>query len=179
MKLSINLLPPEILAQQLKSAKFYKIQTIGVMVILTMIFLASLTIAMRVLQSRNIVEVQAKVTESAGQVSDLKNTQASLFLLSDRLKAISEYWGISSKQTLMYKLIEKLIPPSVVINSISIDKTGEVVFLALAPDSLSLDNLLNNLTTKESNEGKISQVSIDSLNRGRDGLYRVSFKVKP
>lgn len=179
MKISINLLPPEVRAEKLKQAKYYKIQTLGIIVILVLVFLTSLTLAMRVLQSRNIVEAQARANEVQQRVSDLKNTQASLILLSDRLKTINQYFGVSSKQSEMYKLIDKLIPPSVAINAITIDNASEAVFLALVPDSTTLDNLINSLTTKESNEGKISQVSIESLNRGRDSQYRVSFKIKP
>lgn len=177
--LKINLLPPEILAQEFKRAKFYKVQAAGVAVILGLIFLTALTLALRILQSRNMSEVQAKVTQEEQAVSDQKNTQAALVVLNDRLKVIDQYWGVASKQSAMYELINKLIPSSVTATAVTIDKGGEAVFAALAPDSLTLDSLVTNLTDKESNEGKISQVSVDSLNRGRDGFYRVTFKVKP
>jgi len=178
-KISINLLPPEIVARELKKANFYKIQFVGITVILTMIFLASLTVALRILQSQNITEVQAKLTQTQQQVVDLKSTQASLFLLKNRLAVIDQYLGVSSKQSSIYKLIDQLIPPSVAINAITINKAGEAVLMASVPDASSLDRLMDNLTVKENNEGKISQVSIESLNRGRDGFYRISFKIKP
>lgn len=178
-KIAINLLPPEILSRQLKKASFYKIQAVGVTIILILVFLTSLTVVMRILQSHNISVVQAQVTQTQHRVSDLKDTQVALLLLNDRLKVINEYWGVPSKQSSLYKLIDKLIPPAVVVNAITVSRSGEVVFLALVPDSVSLDNLVDNLTTRQSNEDKISQISIESLNRSRDGLYRVSFKVKP
>lgn len=178
-KISINLLPPEIIAREIKKTKFYKIQAIGVAVILVMIFLASLTMALRILQSRNITDVQAKVGQTEQKVSDLKNTQASLFLLKNRLTVIDKYLGIPSKQASLYKLIDKLIPPTVVINAININKTDEVTLMALVPDPASLDIFVNNLTEREENEGSISNVSVESLNRGKDGFYRVSFKIKP
>ncbi len=178
-KISINLLPSEIIVRELKKAKFYKIQLTGIVVILTMIFLASLTVALRILQSHNITEVQAQFNQTEQKVSDLKSTQASLFLLKDRLAVIDKYLGVSSKQSAVYKLLDKLIPSTVIINAITVNKSNEVVLLALAPDSVSLDNLMNNLTTKEKNEGNISQVSVESLNRGKDGFYRISFKIKP
>lgn len=179
MRISINLLPPEVVSQQFKKAKFYKIQTIGITIILTLAFLTSLTMALRVLQSRNISKVSAQVSQTEAQMTGLKSTQDALFLLNDRLKTIQQYWGTSSKQSAMYRLIDKLVPSSVIVNAVTVDKAGTVVFLALVPDSSSLDNLINNLTSTENNEGKIAQASIDSLNRGRDGLYRVSFKIKP
>lgn len=179
MKISINLLPPEVTAQEVKKAKFYKIQFVGILVILAMVFLSSLTVALRILQSRNISAVQATVTEKEQKVSELKDTQASLLLLKNRLDVIGKYFGTSSQQSAMYKLQDKLIPASVVINAITVDKTGGVLLMVIAPDSESLDDLVNNLTTKETNEGKINQVSVETLNRGRDGFYRISLKIKP
>mgnify|MGYP001571362873 FL=1 len=178
MKISINLIPPEIQETKLKKANFYKIQYVGIVTILIMVFLASLTGALRILQSRSVAEVQAKLTQTEQKVSDLKSTQVSLLLLKNRLAVIDKYLGVSSEQSSMYKLIDKSIPSSVVINAITVNKSREVVLLALVPDSVILDNLMNNLTLEENNEGKISQVSIESLNRGRDGLYRISFKIK-
>lgn len=179
MKVAINLLPIEFRAEAIKTAKFYKIQTVGVAIILLMTFLASLTVALRILQSQNISQIQAKLTKSEAKISDLKNTQASLFLLKSKLTTINQYLGISSNQTQTYKLITKLLPPSISINSISVDKSGEVLVLALAPDGNSVDNLITNLTSKEINEDKISQVSLESINRGKDGIYRLSLKIKP
>lgn len=179
VKISINLLPPEILEQQLKKAKFYKIQAAGIVVVLTLVFLTSLTVALGILQSRNISTASAQATQAEQKVTNLKNTQAALLLLDDRLKAINEYWGASSKQSSMYKLITKLVPASIAVTAITIDRSSEAVFSVAAPDSISLDDFIVKLTAKEDNEGKISQVALDSLNRGRDGLYRVSFTVKP
>lgn len=178
-KISINLLPVEFITEELKASKFYKIQTIGVAIILGMSFLVSLTVSLRILQSHNIVQVQTRLKDAEQKVTDLKSTQASLVLLKDRLKTINQYLGTASKQTSMYKLIDKLVPPSVLVNSVTIDGKGEVVLLALLPDSESLDNLISSLTTKESNEDLIKSVSIDSLNRGKDGAYRISLAIKP
>lgn len=178
-KISINLLPPEFMAEGLKAGKFYKIQAIGVAIILGMSFLASLIIALRILQSHNIVLVQARFTEVQQRVSDLKSTQASLVLLQDRLKIIDQYLGIPSEQTSMYKLIDKLIPLSISVNGLTVDRNGETVLVASVADSESLDKLIEGLTTKESNQDIVKEVSLESLNRGRDGVYRVSLKIKP
>lgn len=178
MKISINLLPPEVMTQELKNKKFYKVQFVGIAIILVMVFLTSLTLALRILQSYNIKLYQVRLTQAEENASDLKETQASLFLLQNRLSVIGKYLGVPSEQSSMYQLIDKLIPSSVVINAITVDKSGGVTFQALAPDSVSMESLINNLTIKENNKGKISQVSIESLNRGRDGAYRISFKIK-
>lgn len=176
-KISINLLPPEALAEEAKKTKFYKIQFAGIAVILIMVFLTSLTLALQILQSRNITVAKAQLAQEEQKVSSLKNTQASLFLLKDRLTVIDQYMGVPSKQSALYRLIEKLVPASVAVNSIIIDKAGDITLSAWVADSAILDDLMNNLFAKDYSENKINQVSIQSLSRGRDGLYRTSFKI--
>ncbi len=178
-KISINLLPPEIMVEELKNAKFYRIQFIGIAIVLAMVFLASLTVALGILQSHSLAVIQATLAQEEQKVSDLKDTQTYLFFLKNRLDVINQYLGTSSAQSSMYKLLDKLIPTSALINAITIDKAGGVILLATVPDALVLDDLVSNLTTQETNEGKISQVSIETLNRGRDGFYRISLKIKP
>lgn len=178
MKIAINLLPLEFREQDLKNAKFYKVQVVGVATILLMIFLASLTVALRILQSQNISQIQNKKNLAEQKISDLKNTQASLFVLKNRLTTINQYLDTPSSQAQIYKIITKLMPSSVSLNSLSISNSSEVLILVTAPDGDSLDNLIANLTDQASNEGKISQVSIENINRGRDSIYRLSLKIK-
>lgn len=178
MKIAINLLPAEFTQEEVKRAKFVKLQTIGVVIILLMIFLASLTIALRILQGQNLQQVQAKAAQAEEKVGALRETQGSILLLKNRLNAISEYLGQPSKQNEIYKFIDSIIPPSIGITSISIDKSGDVSLVALASDSTSLDNFLVGLTSEELNQGKIKQVSIETLTRGRDGVYRVNLQIQ-
>lgn len=178
MKIFINLLPPEITAQKKKTVKFYQIQLVGIVIVLTMIFLTSLTVALRILQNRNIDLYQAKVAGAQQRVTDLKNTQASMTLLKNRLQVIDQYLGVTSKQASMYQLVDRLLPQSVTVSSISVDQTGGVTFVAIIPDGITLESLVDNLTDTEENENKISQVTIESLNRDKEGLYRASFIVK-
>lgn len=177
--ISINLLPIEFREQQLKRAKFYKVQLAGVAVILLMVFLSSLTIALRILQSQNILQLQKRVNASQQIVSGLKSTQGSLLLLKNRLTTIDQYLGSPSRQSQMYKLIAQLLPSSVTVTSISVDSGGNVLISAIMKDSNSLEDLINNLISKEKNQDKINQVSLETLSRGKDGVYRLNFKVTP
>lgn len=177
-KITINLLPLEFREQDLKNAKFYKVQIIGIAIVLLMIFLSSLTVALRILQGQTISQIQSQLSQSEQRISNLKNTQASLLLLKSRLATINQYLGTPSLQTQNYKIINKLFPPSISISSISIGNGGEILILANAPDGSSVDSLITNLTSKDNNEDKISQISLENINRGKDGIYRLSLKVK-
>ena len=179
MKIAINLLPIEFRAQQIRSASFYKIQAFGVTIILVMIFLSVLVVALRFLQSQNILQIQNRVSAEEQKISDLKNTQGSLLLLKNRIITISQYLGTASKQAQMYQLITTLLPESFSVSSISVGKDGEILISGVVPDSSSLDNVISNLTSQSSNQDKISQISLDTISRGRDGVYRLSLKIKP
>lgn len=179
MKIAIDLLPQEFRIAELKRVKFYKVQGVGVAIILLMTFLASVVVALRILQSQNIIQIQDKLTQTESKVSGLKNTQGSLLLLKNRLTVVKEYLEVPSEGVSMYKLISQLLPASVLVNSISIDKAGEILVLATAPDPTVLEELVTNLVSSEKNQDKIKEVSMDNLSRGRDGLYRLNFTVKP
>lgn len=178
-KIAINLLPLEFRNKEIKDAKFYKIQVLGIAFILLMIITACLTVALRYFQSQKISQLQDKFNQSEQKVINLKNTQASLILLKNRLTVINQFWQSPSKQVLSYELISKLIPASVSVSSISVDNSGEVLISAQAPDGILLDKVITNLTSQDSNQDKIKKVSLESANRGQDGIYRLSLKISP
>lgn len=178
-KVSINLLPSEFRIEELKRARFYKIQAVGIAVIILMVFLASMAVALRILQSQYLVKIQIRLEAAEERVAALKDIQGSLLLLKNRLTVVNKYLETPSERVLMYKLIHRLLPASVSVNSISIGREGEILVLATAADGTVLDQIFTNLTFKETNEDKIKEVSLENLSRGRDGVYRVNFKVKP
>lgn len=177
-QISINLLPLEFREQEIKRTKFYKIQALGIGIVMFMVFLSSLTVALRILQSQNISQIQKQVAASEERISDFKTTQGSLILLKDRITFIGQYLGNPSPQSQMYKLISDLLPAAVSVGSVSIGKEGEILLFVATSDSNNLDTFITNLTSKEKNQGKITQVSLETLSRGRDGIYKASLKIK-
>ncbi len=177
-KISINLLPAEFTQEEIKKGKFYKIQFIGISIILLMIFLSIVIISLRIFQSNRVRSVQIQAFEAEEKVASYSSKEASLVLLKNRLSAIQTYLGTSSKQAEMYNLVNSLLPPGLVLGAVSVGRQGAVSISALAPDAKTIDRIFSDLLDKEKNESKISKVSIEALNRGRDGIFRVSFKVE-
>lgn len=177
-KIAIDLLPIEFKQQDVRNSRFLKVQTVGVIVILFVIFLASLTVALRVLQSQNISRIQSNLTRSEQKVSGLKDTQDSLHVLKDRVTTINQYLGTPSEQTQIFNIVTKLLPQSGILNSLSVSHANEVLILVSLPDGNSIDVLISRLTSSQYNEGRITQVEVENINRGRDGVYRVSLKIK-
>lgn len=177
-KISINLLPQEFTAEEAKLGTFYKVQAVGFFIILLMIFLSIVTISLRIFQSNRIQNIQLEAAEAESKITSLSSREAQLVLLKNRLSAISQYLGVPSKQASMYTLLDSLLPPALSISSIAVGRNGEVLISALAPDSNTLDRIFTDLLDKEKTEGKIGKVSIETINRGRDGIYRVNFLVE-
>lgn len=178
-KILINLLPVEFTKEQSKDAKFYKLQTIGVVMILLVIFLSSFTVALGVLQSQRLKLAEKRLDSMQERIVTFQDKQVSLMALKNRLTAINQYIGVSSLQAGMFNLVNTILPPSVSISSLSISKLGEITISAQAPDSITVNQMIIDLTDKEKNKEKISKVSLESLNRGRDGVYRLNLKIKP
>ncbi len=177
-RITINLLPVEFRIQELKRAKFYKIQSIGIAIIISFIFISALSIVLRILQSQSVSEIANKLDSQQKRVIDLKNTQASLILLKNRLITIEQYLGVSSRSSEVYKLLANTISPSISISSVDVNKIGEVTVLAATSNIADLDDLINKIAVNEGNMDKFIFLSVDSLSRSSDGIYRLSLRLK-
>ena len=176
-KISINLLPAEFLVEEIKKSKFYKVQAIGIGVVLVLIFLSVVTVSLRILQSNRIKSTEVEVANAENRVTSFSSKQAQLILLKNRLEAINTHLGTSSKTVEMYNLLDSLIPPSISIGTISVGAEGKVLVSASTEDFGSIDNMFSDMLNVEKNEGKVSKVLVDNISRGRDGTYRLSFTV--
>ncbi len=178
-RISINLLPEEFRAEEIKRTKFYKVQFLSISVVLFMIFLSIVTISLRVLQNGHLQAAQLKVTDAQAKINSqaLITRQTQLLIIKNRLTAINQYLATPSQQTEMYNLVSSLLPASLVVNAASVGADGTVSISALTNDELAVDQLFTDLLDKEKNEGKINKVSIEALSRGRDGVLRLSFRV--
>lgn len=177
--LKINLLPGEFLASQKEYQKFHKIQIVCILIILTLAFLASLTVALRVFQTQRVNAAQTLLDEYTNKVGSFKETEAQLLILKNRLSTIGTLTGSPSKQRQMYNLINQLLPAQIVVNSMNVDSNGNVTVAVIAQDVNSLQLLLDNLLSPESNEGLVSKVEVENLTRSRDGFLRVGLKISP
>lgn len=175
-KIAINLLPEEFISSRIKEMKFYKLQTFGVAVTLFLVFLSSLTVALRILQHQRIDQVQKQLETAQQKVLSFKDIEVTLMVLKNRLTDIDKYIGTASLQSELYNLVNAILPSSVSISSLVIDRSGQITISAVIPDSSSLDTVTTNLLDK-SNSG-LTQVSIDSLSRGRNGAFRINLNIK-
>ena len=175
--LKINLLPAEFLAAQKEAQKFRKIQFISVSVLVLLVFLASLTIGLRVLQTQRVNAAQISLDGSSAKVSAQKQKEAQLVILKDRLTSLRKLITNPSKQLETFNIVSILMPSQVVVNSISVDPNGNITLSLITADISALQSFIDKLMSKEINEGKISKIEISSIVRSREAVYKVDLKV--
>lgn len=176
--ITINLLPVQSRIDQKAQKKFRLIQTLSIAALLTLFFLASLSSALNILKLKDISKLNSEVGLYEEKVLTFKEKETQLYLLKNRISLISQVR--KSNNTLnseVYHNISSKIPPAVNVSSISVDRNGNVNTTIAAPDILSLEQTLQNLTSDEIFE-EISAVDIDSLSRFRDGTYRANIKIQ-
>ena len=176
--ISINLLPSEFISEQAKKGKFYKVQSLGIAALLLMFFLSSLTVSLRILQGQRIKQVEDQLNGVLQKINGAKTKQDFLVNLKSRLTVIDQYSSTKSKQASLYSFIEKTVPKDLTINSLSIDRSGNVYLSLVAPDVEIMDKVMNSFVDSRQSGGIIKQVAIESLNRSRDGVYRFTVKLK-
>ena len=174
--ISINLLPIESTEIRTENQRRKFIQTISIVSLLTLFFLASLIVTLRILQSQNLKNITAKSLEQENKISSLRDKESTLVLLKDRLNLISKITANPSKQKQIYNLIVNEIPTTINVSSLSLDGSSNLSINAVASDSNALNSLFLALASDQTFK-EISGVSVESLSRGRDGLFRVSLKL--
>lgn len=175
--ISVNLLPKleaEVLARQ---KKFRKIQLFGTTVVVILFFLVSITFALAFIQNFRLKKSEANLKHAKEQVEQFKSKEISLLVLKDRLKEIDRLQSKPSKQALLYKLLNNIVPASIRINVINIDRNSNGDLISTAQDVKAVDLFLNDLLDKQKNEDLIKSLSLDNFSRNRDGIYRIALKL--
>lgn len=174
---NINLLPADIRKQQLEEGKFRLVQTISVLSMLVLIFLASATFALGILQSQNVKNANLTLKNAEAKVTQLQSKEESAVVLKNRLDTLGKYLYQPSPQRAVFSVVNTLIPSAIAVSSISVDSSGSILISAVSTDIDSVNSFLENLVSPGKNDDKIKSVDIENLSRGRDGFYTFNLKV--
>lgn len=176
-KLSINLLPIEYAQVYASNERFRKIQSVGIGILVLLVFLSSATFVLSLLQNSNVIQAQTNLQAAASTVSQFKSQEESLVLFKDRLNNLQKISSTPSQSRTMYNLINTLMPASLVPTLIVTDTSGNISLSLATTNSDDVDNFITTLIDPHNNQGLVSKVDIESLSRGRDGIYRVNLKI--
>lgn len=174
--ISINLLPAEFKIDQKTQKKFQLVQRISIAILLFLIFLASASSALKILQAQDISKLRKEATVQEDRITSFKDKEVALVVLKNRLSAINQIIKSGSDNGAVYKQVSALIPPEVVITAVSVNRSGDVSMSIIAPDLLALERVLSDLTSARAFKA-ISKIELESLSRGRDSVFRSNLKI--
>jgi hypothetical protein len=174
-KLRINLLPPEIKEQAKKAAKQNVINKISVGLLGLLIVITGGILGVVIYQGTLINNLNNNITNEKNRIQSLGEAEAIVKLLKNRIDTINQFDTNSYKQGQVYELITGLIPRGIQVNVVKITKNPTVVLQADTDNTISLQNLLNDLVDPVKNQSKITSVTVESLNKNSAG--KISFEL--
>lgn len=175
-RLSINLLPEQILLMQKEGKKLTTINGLSILLLLILLFFAAAVLSTRVAQYLETKETQERLIFAQNKVSSWQSKEAALMVLKGRLSSIRALQE-QSKVMETFNLIANLASSDLQFSAISIDGRGVVSLTGTGTSLPSLETFLTSLTLPEKTGGMIDKVDLESLSKGRDGLLRWSLRM--
>lgn len=179
-EIKINLLPKEFYEPKKGQGRKLLIFNLSILVLVIMVFLTAAVFITGFLSSNNIKNLEEELDEQKTQTQSLKDKEALLFVLKERLTLVTAINKSESPQSKAFNLITSLLPSQVVMLTFSSDKNGQVVVSGETASNKALQQFFNNLTDPAINEGSIQKVQLSSLNLSSLGVIRfdVTFNLK-
>lgn len=177
-KVSINLLPREILLERAHSSKFTLINNISIAVLVLVILLTSAVLLLKISQNKGVENINSQVKTAEGNVIALRSKEETLFALKNRLNSIQALIGGRDENvTGIFNSIITLIPPDVDLYEVTVDKNGTMTASFVSRSLPAIESLFRNLSDKEKNSNLVTKVDLDGISLGRDSTYRFALKI--
>lgn len=176
-KIKINLIPEEIKAKAKKEAKQALVNKISIALLGLLIITTSGILATVIFQGTTLNSLNERIEKEKFEVQRYKDVEAVVNLLKNRIDTINQFSNKRYKQRDVFDLLTSLFPKGVSLQSLQIDKTTKVVVSGQTDETSSLKNLFDNLVDPKINEGKISSVTVNSLNRSQQGRINFEFNI--
>lgn len=174
-KIKLNLLPPEIKELAKKHAKQSLVNKISIGLLGFLILVTSSILAGVIFQGVSLNSLNTQIEKEKARIGREKDTEAVVRLLKNRIDTINEFSGKKYKQREVFDLITGLFPQGVNLNSLQINKTPRVVLQGETGSTIALQDFFDNLTNPKNNEGKITAVVVENMNRNLQG--RINFEL--
>lgn len=176
-KLKINLIPPEIKEKAKKEAKRTLLVRISVGLLGVLILITVGILVIIIIQNATLQSLNAELEQDKSEIGSLKESEAVVFFLKNRIDTINRFSNTSYKQGETYDLISNLIPEGIELSYLQIDKTESVGMQGETNTTSALNIFFTNLMDPSKNEGKIAKVSVESLSRSQDGRLIFDLKI--
>ncbi len=178
VKISINLLPKEVLVLEKDKNRQKFLMRLAIGVLMVIIILTSFVFSIRIYQNQKSNQTISDLGTMQKDVETLKEEESLAVYLKQRLNSITSIVNSESPQAKGYNLITQLVPPSVVIVSLNFDNNGSIVLSAIAPSAQAAKDFFDKLVDPVANQGTVVGAHLDSLSEGADNTYRMDVTIK-
>lgn len=176
-RININLLPPELKEFKNRERRKSLIVRVSVGLLALMIVLTGSLLSAVVLQNVRISNANKRLEETKNEVNSYKEAEAIAVVLRTRIDGINTLMAKEFPQAEAFNLVNSLTPDQVRIFSFSINKTNKLALQGETNSTQSLSGFFNSLIDPKFNEGRISKVVVDSLNRDRSSRIRFDLSI--
>lgn len=174
-KVSINLLPPELENVKKERARRALINQISIIILVAIIAVAGGVLALRFSQNATLSDLNSKVESATNTISSplYRKKEALVTTVKTRVTNTTTALNKVYPSTDAYQLVKKLTPENVKVTNLVIENKGKMTITIETNTTADLDQFLNNLVDPEKNDKRITQTSVESVNRGKTDTMRV------
>lgn len=170
--LSVNLMPQELEASKKDKSNFYLVRNICIAIMLVFLSIAAIITGLTFYQGTRLKGAENRLKDIEGKILALKEREKLLFSLKQRISSIKDLVSEPAKSTDSFNFITDIIPTSVKIIQISIDKVGKVTFTGEVDDVDNLEFFFNDLAVPQEKNIRIARVDLENLSLAQDKKYR-------
>lgn len=178
-KVSVNLLPPEILLQRKHDSKLIVANKLSILVLIILIFFTSATIALRLAQNNQLQSSREALASAQNVVTGLGSKEESLLVLKQRLGQIDTLLGEDTKRKSMFNMLVSLTPSDVGISEVSVDKNGAILASFNSFSLPSVETFLEDMTDSQNSSDLIKKIDLEGFSLSKGNVYRFSLRIMP
>lgn len=178
VRLSLNLLPPEILLERKQGEKLKVINNISLALLLSLVLMSSTVLFLKVNQKNTLEQTKDRLGIASKKIESLKDSESKTILLKNRLTEIDKLAGIDTKRKALFNLVIGLTPQDLQISMVSLDKNGNMTLVVNSQSLSAVDQFITKISAKENAE-LIKKLDLGSFSLGRDGVFRLDLKITP
>lgn len=172
MKLSINLLPNDVIMLEKSHARQAMFNQLSIAIVACMVFFTGIVFILKLSQQAQLSKANQDLTQAQGQLASLKNQAGIIQTLKKRLDKIASFDGQESKGLTWIALVNGIKPVSITTNHLGINIDGKLSYSGESSGSADLTTFFNNLTNPKLTEDRVGRISLETLSRSANDKYK-------
>lgn len=172
MKLSINLLPSDVILLEKNQARQTTLNQLSIAVIACIVFFTGIIFILKLSQQQQLSGANQELTSAQDQATSLKNEAGIIQTLKKRLETIASFDGLESKGLTWIAIVNGIKPVTIKTNHLAINREGKLAYSGESTGSADLKVFFDNLTDPKLTEDRVNSINIETLSRSSNDQYK-------